>query len=31
MIAVNLTGFFHMTTRTIKHMLDQAGRSRVEV
>jgi NAD(P)-dependent dehydrogenase (short-subunit alcohol dehydrogenase family) len=23
MIAVNLAGFFHMTTRTIKHMLDQ--------
>ncbi len=23
MVAVNLAGFFHMTTRTIKHMLDQ--------
>jgi NAD(P)-dependent dehydrogenase (short-subunit alcohol dehydrogenase family) len=23
LIAVNLAGFFHMTTRTIKHMLDQ--------
>jgi NAD(P)-dependent dehydrogenase (short-subunit alcohol dehydrogenase family) len=23
-VAVNLAGFFHMTTRTIKHMLDQA-------
>jgi NAD(P)-dependent dehydrogenase (short-subunit alcohol dehydrogenase family) len=23
LVAVNLTGFFHMTTRTIKHMLDQ--------
>ena len=27
-IAVNLAGFFHMTTRTIKHMLDQ-GRGHV--
>jgi NAD(P)-dependent dehydrogenase (short-subunit alcohol dehydrogenase family) len=23
LVAVNLTGFFHMTTRTIEHMLDQ--------
>ena len=28
LIAVNLAGFFHMTTRTIKHMLDQ-GRGHV--
>jgi len=28
LVAVNLTGFFHMTTRTIKHMLDQ-GRGHV--
>ena len=28
LIAVNLSGFFHMTTRTIKHMLDQ-GRGHV--
>ena len=28
LLAVNLTGFFHMTTRTIKHMLDQ-GRGHV--
>ena len=25
LIAVNLAGFFHMTTRTIRHMLDQGG------
>lgn len=28
LVAVNLAGFFHMTTRTIKHMLDQ-GRGHV--
>ena len=28
LLAVNLAGFFHMTTRTIKHMLDQ-GRGHV--
>ncbi|HEU0249666.1 MAG TPA: SDR family oxidoreductase [Solirubrobacteraceae bacterium] len=28
LVAVNLTGFFHMTTHTIKHMLDQ-GRGHV--
>jgi NAD(P)-dependent dehydrogenase (short-subunit alcohol dehydrogenase family) len=28
LIAVNLAGFFHMTTRTIRHMLDQ-GRGHV--
>ena len=28
LVAVNLTGFFHMTTRTIKHMLEQ-GRGHV--
>ena len=28
LVAVNLVGFFHMTTRTIKHMLDQ-GRGHV--
>ena len=25
LVAVNLAGFFHMTTRTIKHMLDQGS------